>query len=161
MKVAVSSTGPGLDSYVDIRFGRCPYFVVVDTETGEHEDIPNTAAESGSGAGIGAASAVAKAGAEAVLTGNVGPNAVRALQQLGIKVYQTPGGTVKEALAEFTSGACTEVTSATAPARAGMGMGRGGGMGGGMGRGRGGGGGMGSGGGAGRGQGKGRGGGRA
>ncbi len=139
MKVAVSSSGPGMESYLDIRFGRCPYFVVVDTETGEHEDIPNTAAEAGSGAGIGAASAIAKAGAEAVLTGNVGPNAVRALQQLGVKVYQASGGTVKDALNQFLGGTCPELTGATAPARAGMGRGQGGGgMGAGGGRGRGG-----------------------
>jgi len=154
MKVAVTSTARGLDAYVDTRFGRCPYFVVVDTETGEHEDVPNTAAESGSGAGIGAATAIAKAGAGAVLTGNVGPNAARTLQQLGIKVYQTRGGTVKEALAEFSAGSCVEVTSPTVPAWTGMGMGAGRSPGGGMGRGRGGGGG-----GAGRSQGRGRGGG--
>jgi len=125
MKVAVSSAGPGMESFVDMRFGRCPYFVVVDTETGEHTDIPNTAAEAGSGAGIGAATAIAKAGAEAVLTGNVGPNAIRALQQLGVKVYQAPGGTVKDAVDQFVSGACPELTGATMAARAGMGMGRG------------------------------------
>ena len=33
MKIAVSSTGKELDSFVDRRFERCPYFIIIDTET--------------------------------------------------------------------------------------------------------------------------------
>jgi len=32
MKIAISSTGKGLDSEVDARFGRCPYFVIAEIE---------------------------------------------------------------------------------------------------------------------------------
>lgn len=30
MKIAISSTGPDPDAQVDLRFGRCQYFVLVD-----------------------------------------------------------------------------------------------------------------------------------
>ena len=35
MKVVVTSTGEGLNSQVDPRFGRAAMFVMIDTETGE------------------------------------------------------------------------------------------------------------------------------
>ena len=33
MKIAVSSTGQSLDSAVEARFGRCPYFLIVNPAT--------------------------------------------------------------------------------------------------------------------------------
>jgi predicted Fe-Mo cluster-binding NifX family protein len=41
MKIAISSTGPDLDAQIDPRFGRCPYFVVVDPATAEFEVLEN------------------------------------------------------------------------------------------------------------------------
>jgi predicted Fe-Mo cluster-binding NifX family protein len=35
MKIAVSSTGQTLESAVEARFGRCPYFLIVDPATME------------------------------------------------------------------------------------------------------------------------------
>lgn len=43
MKVCVSAVAGGLDAQVDLRFGRCLYFVCVDSETMKFEGIPNTA----------------------------------------------------------------------------------------------------------------------
>ena len=43
MKIAISSTGPDLTDLVDPRFGRCPFYVFVDTETDEFQAIENTA----------------------------------------------------------------------------------------------------------------------
>ena len=33
MKIAVTSTGPALNDSMEARFGRCAYFLVVDTDT--------------------------------------------------------------------------------------------------------------------------------
>lgn len=43
MKIAVSSTGPGLNDLVDPRFGRCRYYIFYDESTGLHESKENTA----------------------------------------------------------------------------------------------------------------------
>ena len=41
MKICVTSTGPSLDAPVDPRFGRCQYFMIVDSETMEYEAMQN------------------------------------------------------------------------------------------------------------------------
>ena len=145
MKVAVSSTGPDLDAAVSPRFGRCPYFVIVETATMGYEAIPNTSANSPSGAGIAAAQEVASRGIDAVLTGRFGPNASQVLSQVGIKMVTGAGGTVRQAVETYKNGGLNEAPSI--PAGPGMGYGRG------MGGGRGAGGGRGSGRGMGRGMG--------
>ncbi|MBI3945155.1 MAG: NifB/NifX family molybdenum-iron cluster-binding protein [Armatimonadetes bacterium] len=151
MKVAVASSGETLDALIDPRFGRCPCFVVVDSETLAFAAIPNPGAALGQGAGIQAAQAVANAGAEAVIATNFGPNAQQALAAGGIAIYSADGGTVREAVAALKRGELPRVAEATVPAHYGLGAGQapggpgalppGGGMGrcGGMGGGRGGG----------------------
>lgn len=41
MKIAVTASGPDLDSQIESRFGRCQYFIIVDTDTMEYEAIQN------------------------------------------------------------------------------------------------------------------------
>ncbi len=141
MKVAVSSTGESLDAQTDPRFGRCPYFVIVDSETMKFETAANTASGAMGGAGIQAAQLVANRGVKAVLTGSIGPNAFQALSSAGISVITGVFGTVREVVEKFKSGQLQEITAPTTPM--GFGMGKGYGIGMGMGRGRGGGRGMG------------------
>ncbi len=102
MKVAVSALGPSLDDRVDERFGRARWFVVADTETGEHEALDNDkASQALQGAGLAAAELVADKGVQAVLTGHLGPKAFRLLDLAGIAGYAAAGMTVAEALAAF------------------------------------------------------------
>jgi predicted Fe-Mo cluster-binding NifX family protein len=135
MKVVVSATSASLDAQVDPRFGRCPYFMIVDAETMNFEAVPNTAAGAMSGAGIQAAQTIANKGVQAVLTGSVGPNAFQALSAAGVSIITGVSGTVREAVKKFKSGQLQKVTAPTAP----MGFGTGGGYGMGTGMGRGGG----------------------
>ncbi|MDH5267365.1 MAG: DUF5320 family protein [Candidatus Bathyarchaeota archaeon] len=136
MKIAVSATSESLDAQIDPRFGRCPYFVIVDSETMKFEAVPNVASGAMSGAGIQAAQMIASRGVKVVVTGNVGPNAFQALSA-GIDVITGVFGTVREVVEKFKSGQLQKITAPTTS----MGFGMGGGFG--MGRGRGGGRGMG------------------
>ena len=104
MKLCVSSTKNGLDASVDPRFGRCQYFLFVDTGTMKFEAVGNPAFTAGGGAGIQAAQAVVNKGAHAVITGNVGPNAFQALQAGGVKIITGAQGTVKEVIERFNKG---------------------------------------------------------
>ncbi len=104
MKVAVSSTGPDLDSQIDPRFGRCSYFIIINPEDMAFEVYPNENASLGGGAGIQSAQFVASKGAQVVITGNCGPKAMKALEAAGIKVISNQTGTVREAIEQFKEG---------------------------------------------------------
>ena len=111
MKIGISSTGKDLDAQVDPRFGRCQYFLIVDTDTMNFESISNESAMASGGAGIQAAQTIAKADVEAVVTGNIGPNAFQTLNAAGIKVFTGATGDVKEILNKFKKGEFKEVNS--------------------------------------------------
>ena len=120
MKIAISARQPALDAPVDPRFGRCPYFVIVDTDTGEHETLENSAAIAGGGAGIQAGQMVANQGAEVVLTGHLGPNAFQTLSAAGLTLVTDVTGTVQEAVEQYQSGQCQTTDGPTVADRAGM-----------------------------------------
>jgi len=109
MKICVTSTGDHLDSAADPRFGRCAYFIIVDSETLEFKSIPNPNLEASGGAGTQSAQLVANEGADAVLTGNVGPNAYQTLAALKIKVFTGASGTVRQAIDDFKTGKLKEM----------------------------------------------------
>jgi predicted Fe-Mo cluster-binding NifX family protein len=128
MKVAVSASGTDLSSQVDPRFGRCPYYIIVDTDTMAFEVVSNTANSSAHGAGIQAAQLVASKGVKAALTGNVGPNAYGALSASSIRVVSGVTGTVREAVERFKNGELQATGGPTVGGHFGTG-GRGGGRG--------------------------------
>jgi predicted Fe-Mo cluster-binding NifX family protein len=125
MKICVTATADGLDAQIDPKFGRCPYFVIVDSETMEFEAIPNIASGSMSGAGIQAAQTVASKGVKVLITGNVGPNAFQALSAAGIKVVIGAFGNVREVVEKYKRGELKETGSPTVRGHFGMGRGRG------------------------------------
>lgn len=98
MKVCISSSGNSLDSKMDPRFGRAAYFVIADTDTMEPEIIENSAAASGGGAGITSGQLMVDKGVTAVITGNVGPNAMNVLKAANIEIYRGIDVSVKKIL---------------------------------------------------------------
>ena len=50
MRICVSAIADSLDAQVDPRFGRCPCFVLVDSENMEFEAVPNIASSQMGGA---------------------------------------------------------------------------------------------------------------
>lgn len=124
MKIALTSRGKDLEAEIDPRFGRCQYFVIVETETMEFTVIDNSAAGASGGAGPQAARSIYDQGAEVLLTGNVGPNAYDALEAAGIKVYTGAGGKIKDAVERYKNGDMAETKSPSVGSHAGMGQGR-------------------------------------
>ena len=130
MKIVISANGLDLDAPASPIFGRCRAYVFVDSESMTAEGVENPAQNAAGGAGIQAAQFVVDEGAEAVITGNVGPNAFNVIQAAGVPIYLFTGGTVRHAVEAFKAGKLSSSGAATARAHAGMGgAGRGMGMG--------------------------------
>ena len=97
MKVAVAASAPELDASIDPRFGRCGWFVVVDTETMDFETLENPGALAGTAPHKGTIHLLIGTAAEAIVAGSLGPNAIGALKAGDVKMFTAGGGTVKEA----------------------------------------------------------------
>ncbi|MFA5364491.1 MAG: NifB/NifX family molybdenum-iron cluster-binding protein [Candidatus Bathyarchaeia archaeon] len=125
MKICVSASSDSLDANVDPRFGRCQYFVVVDSETMEFSAILNDSTNAAHGAGIQAAQTVVNMGAKVIITGNVGPNAFNVLSASGIKLVTGVSGSIRDAVEKYKSGKLKETSNPTVGGHFGMGKGQG------------------------------------
>lgn len=128
MKVAVSANSKEPNQEISYVFGRCQGYVIAEIEGNEVKGssfIPNPAFSTPMGAGIAAAQAVAAQGVEAVVTGNIGPNAFMVLHQSGIRVYKAGGVTVEKALQLLAEGKLQEITGPNVGGHFGAGPGRG------------------------------------
>ncbi len=138
MKICFSVSSPKIDSPIDPRFGRAPYFLITDEKGEKVEIIKNPGVEAIGGAGITAAQVVASSGAEVVITGNLGPRAFDVLQSSGIKMITGVSGlSAKEALEKYQKGDLEGAGQSNVPGHFGIGRRFGGGQGGsgrGMGR---------------------------
>jgi len=113
LKICVSSTGNNLEAQLDPRFGRCLYLIIIDTETMQFEAIPNLAAGTREGAGIQAAQTIANKGVKVIITGNVGPNAFKALSAADIEIMTDASGTIKDVVEKFKKGKLNKTGSPT------------------------------------------------
>ena len=119
MKIAISSLGENLESQIDPRFGRCQYIIFYDVGSGEFECSKNENVNAQGGAGIQTAQFVADKNAEVVITGNLGPNAVKTLHAAGIKTFGGASGSVKQAIEDYKSGKLSELKNASTAAHSG------------------------------------------
>ncbi|MCF7958980.1 MAG: NifB/NifX family molybdenum-iron cluster-binding protein [Phycisphaerae bacterium] len=111
MKIAITTQGQDLSSALDPRFGRAKWLLLVDSDTGAFEVHDNTMnLNASSGAGIQAAQNVANLGAEAVITGNMGPNAVKTLNMAKVQIFLSTDGTAQDALDLFKAGKLQGIT---------------------------------------------------
>jgi len=112
MIVAVTAQEGRIDSPVDSRFGRAPFFMIANSDTMEVYAYDNTdGVNAGNGAGTSAAQLMAEQKVEVLYTGKVGPKAAEALENAGIKVVEEASGTVEEVL----SAALRNVVMESAP----------------------------------------------
>lgn len=108
MKIAVSASAPDLEAQVEPRFGRAPYFLMVDTETLDCKVLTNGQnLQAVQGAGIQAATLVARQRPAAVLTGYCGPKAFHTLLAAGISVILGLKGPVRDAVQNYQAGRLT------------------------------------------------------
>ena len=116
MKLVISSTGQSIESNVDMRFGRCAFFIVVELDENNNiistQALQNQGNIQGHGAGIVASQQVGNLKPDAVITGNLGPNSSMVLSNLNIPVYFSDT-TVKDAINNFINGSLRQILGPT------------------------------------------------
>lgn len=122
MKIALTTSGKNMEAALDPRFGRCENFIIYDLENHDFECIENKGKDARGGAGISAAQQIIDKNVDAIITGNMGPNAFEIINKSSIKVYKGETKKGNELIADYNSGNMEEITEA-GPAH--MGMGRG------------------------------------
>jgi len=103
MIIIVSARDSKLESLTDPRFGRAAWFIKMNTETDQWEAFPNSAAAQSGGAGVAAAQFVIDQKANAVVSGDFGPNASSAFKSANIvmHLFTQEVTTVQQAIDHF------------------------------------------------------------
>lgn len=104
MKLAISSHDGKLDTPFSTRFGRCEYFIFIDTETRNWEAVANPASAASNGAGSQVVQFLAAQQVEVTITGHYGPSAFKAIEAAGIRGYEAASGTPEELLEKYLAG---------------------------------------------------------
>ena len=115
MKIAISSNNGAFNQPFSTRFGRCNYFVIIESETQTWEAISNPAAAAHGGAGTRAVQFLSDNEVQAVISGRYGPNAFSALKAAGLQVFQARKGTPEELLDAYLAGKLKPVHKVTKP----------------------------------------------
>ena len=98
MIVSIPSSGPTVDSQMDDRFGRAPYFAFFDTESGSSRVEANPHAGGSGGVGPMAVQFLVKNNVQVLIAPRLGGNADGALKASSITiVMQNPDVTVEAA----------------------------------------------------------------
>jgi len=96
-------TARGLDSAVFGHFGSAPFFLIVDTESGELMEVGNGDQHHTHGK-CSPLKALGGQKIDSVVVGGIGGGAFNKLNQLGVAVYRAEGGTVGENLEKVKTG---------------------------------------------------------
>lgn len=119
MKICMTSTGKEKSSLTDLRFGRCKYFAIYNDETEAVEYIDNSSVSANQGAGITAAQKIIDMGVDVVITGKIGPNAMKIISASNINIYAFQQGTVEEAIKSFKENNLSKINT-PAPSHSGL-----------------------------------------
>jgi len=120
MKIGISSTGKDMNSQIDPRFGRCAWFMIIQTDDMSFDVFENEYKSMGGGAGIQSANFLHSKDVNTVLTGNCGPNAMNVFSECKISVITGQAGLIKEAVEKFKNGELKPSVNPTVNEKAGM-----------------------------------------
>jgi predicted Fe-Mo cluster-binding NifX family protein len=103
MKICITAQGPGTGDLFEERFGRAPWFILYDTETGATEAIQNGLVIESGGVGPKAVQVLQMHGVAAIITGMIGTHAKDALDASGIAAFRgEPGVSVEDTIRAFS-----------------------------------------------------------
>lgn len=109
MQIAISATGKTIENLLDMRFGRCEFFQIHDTESGKVKVVENQGQNSSGGAGIVASNQLIEEKVDVIITGNLGPNAFGLIEKAGIKAYKCSDMPITSVLDKYNNGELKEI----------------------------------------------------
>lgn len=112
MKIAISASGKNKDSLLDVRFGRCEYFQIYDSENGEFLVIENKGLTCSGGSGIAASQQLVDENVDIIITGSLGPNAFGIIEKAKIKAYKSDSISIESVLEKFENNQLEEISIA-------------------------------------------------
>jgi len=111
MILMISAQGNELESQVNPRFGRTPWFIMYDTQNQAWEAFENQSVFQRGGAGISSAQFLIDQGVQVAISGAFGPNAFQALSAGNIKMvtFNNDQLTVQEIIDAYQAGKLQEI----------------------------------------------------
>ena len=98
MKIAIATTSSGKDAHVDKHGARAPYYLLLNTDSGSSEILPNPVTLAEKRAGPQAAAFLVSQGVDKVVAGDFGPKFRNVLEGNNI-TCTVMAGSVMEAVA--------------------------------------------------------------
>lgn len=116
MRIAISTGGRDINTFVYARFGRCPYFLFCESDdpqgTEDYKENPSLIGVDG--LGIVVAEFVVKEKADVLITGRLGRNALKVIQAMNIRAYSAPETmTLMEAISAWKDGELTKISESS------------------------------------------------
>jgi predicted Fe-Mo cluster-binding NifX family protein len=101
MKIAIAVTSFEEDARVDTHAARAPFYLILDTDSGSTEILPNPMAQAERGAGPRAAAFLVSKGVDQVVAGDFGPKFRTELEDNSITCTEMTGQ-VSETIASLS-----------------------------------------------------------
>jgi predicted Fe-Mo cluster-binding NifX family protein len=104
-RIVITSEGKGLEDSVSMHFGRCPYFIVVETDGGDmksHKAVENPYFENH--VPFAVPEFISKLRPDVLITGGIGPRALQVFESMNIKVIHGFSGKNSEAVERYMKG---------------------------------------------------------
>ena len=114
MKIAISSTGRGIDSNIESKFERCHFFLILDLEKNSLLPIENKTKDHPHEIGGTIGHLIANEGIDTVITTDIGPRAFDIFKRYKIKIYRAEG-IIEDAIRLLEKSKLSELTKATVP----------------------------------------------
>ena len=111
MIIAIPVNETGENAEICVSFGRTPFFLFFDTETGMSTSEKNPAENAPGGAGIKAAQFVIDKGAKALITPRCGENSAQVFKAAEVAIYQSAGMNAAQNIADFQAGKLSLLSS--------------------------------------------------
>jgi predicted Fe-Mo cluster-binding NifX family protein len=101
MKIAIAVTSFEEDAHVDMHGARAPFYLILNTDSGSTEILPNPVTQAERGAGPQAAAFLVRKGVDQVVAGDFGPKFRTELEANNITCTEMTGA-VSEIIARLS-----------------------------------------------------------